>query len=83
MSLETAAELFNQAVGYKKRRYAIHRGVLYRGTPTVPGRSYHGFPERPSEFERLPRQVKEAIWQRAEGAGYKEELRKWLQSQLA
>jgi hypothetical protein len=43
---------------YPDRIYNIHEGQLYRATPTVPGRSYHGFPENPAKALRLPREVK-------------------------
>jgi len=38
---------------WPKRIYAVIDGVPYRATPTVPGRSYHGYPEDPREMHRL------------------------------
>lgn len=62
------------------RIYVVHEGVLYRATPTNPGRSYHGFPELPSEFNRLPSDVREAIWGVARESGQHDRLRQWLDS---
>jgi hypothetical protein len=61
MTLESAEELLNSGVEwspkgwqreYPQRIYAVSDGVLYRATPTNPGRSYHGFPEHYSRFPR-------------------------------
>jgi hypothetical protein len=43
---------------YPDRIYHIHGGQLYRAAPTVPGHSYHGFPESPAKALKLPREVK-------------------------
>ena len=69
MSIETAETLLNDENrieysplrwphSYPDRIYNIHGGQLYRATPTVPGRSYHGFPESPAKALKLPREVK-------------------------
>ena len=88
MSLERASALLNQGIrfdpvgssgSWPKRIYILDEdGVLYRAVPTVPGRSYHGFPELPAEFVRLPRFLQEAIWERARELDCEEGLRKWL-----
>ena len=63
---------------YPKRIYNIYEGNLYRATPTVPGRSYHGFPELPREAKRLPGELKRRILERAEAEGCLEQVRRCL-----
>lgn len=64
LSLADAQLLLDEAVRWQESRcpgphpsrlYSVHEGVLYRATPTVPGRSYHGFPEHP---DRSPRALR-------------------------
>jgi hypothetical protein len=85
--MEKADELLNDGIvlqgprdssGHPRRIYVVFDGVLYRAVPTVPGRSYHGFPELPEEFERLDEELKERIRQRARELGCLEDLKKWL-----
>jgi hypothetical protein len=61
-----------------RRIYNVHDGVLYRAVPTCAGVSYHGFPELPSEFERLEESLRARIWERARSAGQERALKKWL-----
>lgn len=63
---------------YPKRLYAVHQGVVYRGTPTVPGRSYHGFPELPGNFPRGARDLQERILQQARDTGWEQEVKRWM-----
>lgn len=63
---------------HPRRLYVVRQGVLYRATPTVPGRSYHGFPEHPSGFPRGARGLKRAILDRARELGCEHELRRWM-----
>ena len=63
---------------YPKRLYAVYRGVLYRATPTNPGRSYHGFPEHPSHFPTGSRALKDEILKRARADGCEAEVREWM-----
>jgi len=46
---------------YPERIYNVHQGQLYRATPTVPGNSYHGFPENPARALNLPPDLKNRI----------------------
>lgn len=46
---------------YPERIYNVHQGQLYRATPTVPGSSYHGFPENPARALDLPPALKRRI----------------------
>lgn len=64
LSLEDAQRLLNEGIpyspkgwrqAYPKRIYVVHENCVYRATPTNPGVSYHGFPEKPSELRKLPR----------------------------
>jgi hypothetical protein len=63
--------------GYPLRIFAVLDGVVYRATPTIPGRSYHGFPEL---RENLPggRELREAIIELARQDGSEDMVRKWL-----
>jgi hypothetical protein len=56
----------------------VHQGVVYRATPTNPGRSYHGFPESERELQRLPRHVRHQILERAKILDCEEEVRRCL-----
>jgi len=83
---EKARELLNSGVGWRdedwphdhpNKIYGVYRGVVYRATPTIPGRSYHGFPEVPSRMPRK-RELQEAIIELARNEGTEDEVRKWL-----
>jgi len=80
-SLEDAEAILNDGIRVEGRSrpkvYAVHEGVLYRAIESGVG-SYHGFPEHPSGFRKLPRRLQRQIWQRAEDRGEKRELQKWL-----
>ena len=87
MSLEEAGRLLNDGVpffpdGWKesfpKRIYAVHDGVVYRATPTNPGKSYHGFPATSRELNRLPSSMRNAILQKAQVLGCAEGVRRWM-----
>jgi len=87
LQMGTAQDLLNTGIaiqgprdrsGHPRRIYVVHEGVLYRAVPTVPGLSYHGFPEWPEEFERLDGDLKERIWQRARELGCLDDLKRWL-----
>jgi len=60
---------------YPKRIYNILNGIVYRATPTIPGQSYHGFPER---REQLPPEMKQPLRNLAQQLGCLEEVEKWL-----
>ena len=80
MTLTDAQELLDDAIEWKGKRwpvphperlYAVYEGVVYRATPTVPGKSYHGFPEHPDRFPRGAgaKQLRCAILSRARERG--------------
>jgi len=87
ISIDTAKELLNSGIPWSPRRwekshpqriYAIHHGVLYRAMPTIPGKSYHGFPEHPRSFSELPKALREKIFEHAKQLGCLEQVRKWV-----
>lgn len=87
MSLDAAAQLLQEAVPWSplnwrsihpKRLYAIADGVLYRATETVPGRSYHGFPEHPSRFPKGAKDLKNQLLALARQKNCEPELRAWM-----
>ncbi len=87
ISTSTARELLNGGIpwspenwtrSYPQRIYAIHRNVVYRAMPTNPGKSYHGFPEDPDLFVKLPKALKRKILEHAERLRCIGEVRRWL-----
>jgi hypothetical protein len=89
MTLETALALLQRAVpwfpsrwqhSYPKRLYAVFDGVVYRATPTVPGVSYHGFPEHPAQFATggNANEVKRQLLERASETNCEVEVRAWM-----
>jgi len=88
MSIDEAETLLNEGVPLvdedaeraPARIYAIRGGVLYRAVPTGPG-SYHGFPELPDSFSRLPRRYRDRVFDYARRLGLERALRQWLQRQ--
>lgn len=88
LTLSVAEQLINDGIefrppgwsrAYPQRIYVVHEGVVYRATPTNPGSSYHGFPERGSELRRLPRSIWNRILERAETLGCSEAVKRWMQ----
>ncbi len=88
ISKGTARKLLNSGIqwsppgwaqNYPKRIYAIHKDVVYRATPTIPGKSYHGFPESPTGFSRLPKVLKKKILEHAKQLNCLEGVRRWLE----
>ncbi len=85
---ETCEELINSGVeysppkrwnrSYPDRIYNIIDCVVYRATPTIPGSSYHGFPELPDRVAKLPRELRNRILDLAEERGCREEVEKWM-----
>jgi hypothetical protein len=63
---------------WPKRIYAVIDGIPYRATPTVPGRSYHGFPEHPRELKRLRSELIDRLRERARAQGRLREFESWL-----
>ncbi len=62
---------------YPQRIYAVAEGVVYRATPTNPGRSYHGFPELPGHVPP-DRDLQGAIIELARSDGSEKEVERWL-----
>ncbi len=57
-----------------------HEGVIYVAKPTLPGKSYHGFPWRGDQNFRppIPRDILAQLEQRAKDSGYHEEFKQWM-----
>jgi hypothetical protein len=84
MTLQQAQQLLESGLpwfpkGWKKafpkRIYNIRNKVVYRATPTIPGQSYHGFPERP---DGVPPEMRKPLLALAEQQGCHEEVKAWL-----
>jgi len=87
MSIELAETLLNSGIAwsprgwrddYPQRIYSVWEGVLYRATPTNPGRSYHGFPEHYSRFPPGSRELRSQIINLARERNCEHELREWM-----
>lgn len=87
LTVEDAEAMLNAGVEWRPRRgwshdhpqriYAVADGVLYRATPTNPGRSYHGFPELPGQVPPDPA-LRGAIMELARADGSEREVERWL-----
>lgn len=53
--------------------FAVDRGAIYKATPTVPGRSYHGFPWKGP----VPRNILERLRGMAKSEGFEQEFEAW------
>jgi hypothetical protein len=64
---------------YPQRIYAVLNGDVYRATPTIPGVSYHGFPEL---IESLPpgRDLRVQLLAIARAQNCEAEVNTWLRS---
>jgi hypothetical protein len=62
---------------FPKRIYIVNDGIVFRATPTVPGISYHAFPELPERFRDLPSQIQSRIFASATAIGCGDEVRRW------
>lgn len=87
MSHQEAEEMLNMGIPwnpkgwieeYPQRIYAVRGGVIYRATPTNPGKSYHGFPEHSGS---LPphRDLRDKLLCQARAEGTEAEVKKWMQ----
>lgn len=65
---------------YPERIYAVYQGTIYEAVPTVPGKSYHGYPWRGDLPGRTPppRRVFRELEQNAKNDGTLEEYKRWL-----
>jgi hypothetical protein len=89
---QVAQNLLNQAVpepdpfrlpgrvsAWPKRLYAVHKGVIYEAVPTIPGKSYHGYPWRAREGRGpLPTEVIDRLRNMANDEGCLEQFEEWL-----
>lgn len=64
---------------HPSRIFAVIDGVVYGAMPTMPGVSYHGFPELAADLPPDPA-VYHAILGLAEADGSRKEVEKWLNS---
>jgi hypothetical protein len=87
LSNEEAERLLNEGVEYwpdrgpteyPQRIYVVHEGVVYRAMPTVPGASYHGFPEHPKHIRSLPEDVINEVLSLARRKNCEDEVRRWM-----
>ena len=62
---------------YPSRIFAVVDGVVYRAMPTVPGVSYHGFPELASDLPPDP-ELRRGILKLADADGSRKEVERWL-----
>jgi hypothetical protein len=60
------------------RIYVFSQGVLYRAVRTVPGRSYHAFPEHAKGVIELTRAQQKRLWNWARDLRIEAQIRKWL-----
>lgn len=82
-----AQQLLNEGIAvpdntdehYPQRIVNQHKGAIYVAVPTVPGRSYHGYPWRADLDPRgLPMKVLHELKKRAEASGCLTEYKKWI-----
>ncbi len=88
MTMDRAEKLLNDGIPwspgnwrrpYPKRIYVIgDDGVLYRATPTNPGRSYHGFPEHYLLFPDGSQNLRKQLLQVARERGCEDKVREWM-----
>jgi len=82
MNQELAEKLLNEGIPLNNPRndigcpneiFNVYEGVIYRAVPTLPGKSYHAFPEI-----TMPVDIEKKLLKRAEEKGCCKELEKWL-----
>ncbi len=82
MTGESAEKLLNDGIpvhnprndiGCPNEIFNVHEGVIYRAVPTLPGKSYHAFPEI-----NMPLEIEIRLLRRAGEKGCRKELQKWL-----
>jgi hypothetical protein len=54
--------------------FNVYRGIPYLAVPTVPGRSYHGYPWR----GRMSPEVRAELERRAQAQGQTAEFKRWM-----
>ena len=60
---------------YPSKIFNVYNGVIYEAVPTVPGRSYHGYPWR---GPRPPLKIVEKLAEAARAGGCEAEFKRWL-----
>ncbi len=90
LSLEEAETLLNAGIrwnrprtpdlGYPDSIYVVYEGAVYRAKPTMPGESYHAFPELPKRLRELPADLRDRILERARELGCETQVRRWINS---
>lgn len=87
MTLAAAQDKLNQGIPWSPRNwrrehpqriYVVDSGVLFRATPTNPGRSYHGFPEHYSRFPNASQQLRRDVLALARTLDCEDKLREWM-----
>ncbi|MBF0613359.1 MAG: hypothetical protein G8345_22000 [Magnetococcales bacterium] len=62
--------------------YNVHEGVVYRAEATVPGKSYHGFPECEQPGRKVPDSVLLELARRSDQSGHYRQFKKWMKLYL-
>ncbi|MBF0109990.1 MAG: hypothetical protein HQL76_12520 [Magnetococcales bacterium] len=62
--------------------YNVYKGVVYRASVTVQGKSYHGFPECEQGDRQVPDTVLEELARRADASGDFPRFKKWTRRHL-
>ncbi|MBF0182507.1 MAG: hypothetical protein HQM03_21020 [Magnetococcales bacterium] len=84
---ELAEELLNKGIGYPDAEspeaiYNIHQGVVYRAEVTLPGVSFHGFPEKEQKRRRVPTAVLLQLAHKAQNDGTFHLFKDWMRAHL-
>jgi hypothetical protein len=87
ISQEDAEQLLNAGIPFSPpgwtepwphHIYVVHQGVVYRAVATVPGVSYHAFPDQGRNLRALPASVRTQILTRARELRCEKEVGKWM-----
>ena len=83
VGIDLATHLLNSGIewhnpkipkAYPDHIYNVYKGVIYKATITLHGRSYHGYPWK----GRLPRQIYDKLVEIAKSQGYQAEFDEWV-----
>ncbi|MBF0136386.1 MAG: hypothetical protein HQL65_09115 [Magnetococcales bacterium] len=83
-----AERLLNEGVAYPPNMsvpdeiFNVYQGVVYRAKPTVPGKSYHGFPEKEGKGRKIALEVLAELDKRAKRDGMYPEFENWMKKYL-
>ncbi|MBF8272674.1 MAG: hypothetical protein HW380_1779 [Magnetococcales bacterium] len=67
---------------HPERIYNVYQGVVYRAAPSVPGKIYHGFPEKEQPGRLVPDEVLGTLAERADNAGEFRKFKTWAKKYL-